>query len=173
MLPRVGGASAVRGVPAGRIERLRRPRVAARLAHGLDGGALLITAPAGSGKTTALAEALELRGGAVAWVRCSEHDRDAGQLVARLVGAVQASVPGLADALGDRLATATERVDAKLALRALRSEIERLLVDPLALVLDDAEHLEGSVEATRAVSDLLATRAPGLSSKRARASSPA
>jgi DNA-binding SARP family transcriptional activator len=117
---------------------------------------LLVIAPAGYGKTTALTEAVDLFAGNVAWFSCVDSDREAGRLLVHLVGAVRRAVPGAADVLGERLDGATQRVDVALATDLLQSELERLLVEPLVLVIDDAEHLAGSTEAQRIVADLLA-----------------
>ena len=51
----------------------------------------------------ALEDALAYRGGATAWVRCAELDRDPGRLLADLVHALARAVPGAADVLGERL----------------------------------------------------------------------
>ncbi len=124
------------------------------MAEALERGALVVVAPAGYGKTTALAEAVS--GGNVAWVSCSRADRDAGRLLVHLVGAVRRAVPGATDVLGERLDVATEPVDPRLAIEVLESELERLLVEPLIVVVDDVEHLAGSTEAEHVIAALLA-----------------
>ena len=144
------------------IGRVGRPALAGRLAQALDAAALLLVAPAGSGKTMALEEALELRGGAVAWVRCSESDRDAGRLLAHVVEALRAAAPGVADALGERLGAGMEPVDVLAATHALIGELDRLLVDPLTIAFDDAEHLDGAQAATGVLAALLAADVPRL-----------
>ena len=78
----------------------------------------------------------------------------AGRLLVHLVGSIRRAVPGAADVLGERLDVATEPVDLGLAVQALESELERLLVEPLVVVIDDAEHLAGAAEAERVVADL-------------------
>ena len=101
-----------------RVPPVDRPALDRRLAAALDRGPLMLVAPAGGGKTTALAAALEHRGGAVAWVSCEPADADPGRLLARIVGAVQAAAPGTADALAATLAGATERDPAPSPRRA-------------------------------------------------------
>src|SRR5205823_2281809 len=86
----------------------------------------LLVAGAGFGKTTALEEALSLRGGAAAWVRCSELDRDPGRLLADLVHALAGAAPGAADALGERLAGAPLQIDPAVASRELAGELDAL-----------------------------------------------
>ena len=144
------------------MDRISRPAVAARLARALDDGHLLLVAGAGFGKTMSLEDALALRGGAVAWVRCAELDRDPGRLLADLVGALASAAPGAADVLGERLAHAPLQIDAAVASRELARELERLLVDPLTIVIDDAEQLADSAEASAVVRDLFTIDAPAL-----------
>jgi ATP/maltotriose-dependent transcriptional regulator MalT/DNA-binding SARP family transcriptional activator len=126
------------------VDTIARPALAARLASALDRGALLLVAPAGAGKTVALVEALERRGGDVAWVRCAPADHDPGRFLVHVLDALRSAVSGLATVLGDRLGAAAVTVDVGLAVGELEAELARLLVDPLTLVIDDAEHLEGA-----------------------------
>jgi LuxR family transcriptional regulator, maltose regulon positive regulatory protein len=144
------------------MDRIPRPAVAARLARALDDGHLLLVAGAGFGKTMSLEDALALRGGAAAWVRCSELDRDPGRLLSDLVGTLASAAPGAADVLGERLAHAPLQIDAAVASRELSRELERLLVEPLTIVFDDAEQLAGSPEASAVVRDLLVTSTQAL-----------
>jgi DNA-binding SARP family transcriptional activator/tetratricopeptide (TPR) repeat protein len=144
------------------MDRIPRPALVARLAGALNEGHLLLVAGAGFGKTMALEDALAYRGGATAWVRCAELDRDPGGLLADLVHALAGAVPGAADVLGERLATAPLQIDAGLASRELTRELEGLLVDPLTIVIDDAEQLADAAEASAVVRDLLASATPAL-----------
>ncbi len=150
-------ASSSDGWTRGSVDGIPRPRLADRIAEALETGSLVIVAPAGYGKTTALAEAVGISGCDVAWLSCSESDRDPGRLLVHLVGSVRRAVPGAADVLGERLDIAKETVDPGLAVQALESELERLLVEPLVVVVDDAEHLAGSARAEQVVADLVAT----------------
>jgi DNA-binding SARP family transcriptional activator len=144
------------------MHRVARPALARRLASLLETGHLLLVAGAGWGKTTALEQCLEIRGGLSVWVRCSDFDRDPGRLLTDLIEALERRVPGAADVLADRLAAATGPVDQRLAARQLALELERLVVGPLTIVLDDCERLGEAVEAWTAVSPLLETGAPNL-----------
>ena len=70
-------------LPSGRAGAVPRPRLAARLSRGLAAKLTLVSAPAGFGKTTALAqwlaETTQAPGGpAVAWVSLDEHDDTPG-----------------------------------------------------------------------------------------------
>ena len=142
--------------------RLQRPALLRRLAAMLADGAVMLVAPAGGGKSTALQAALGRRGGAVAWVHCTAADADAARLLARVIAALRQAAPGVADALGETIAAATEPVFGGEAVQQLVGELERLLLDPLTIVVDDAEHLESSAAATALVSALIGAPAPEL-----------
>jgi ATP/maltotriose-dependent transcriptional regulator MalT len=166
-------------VPAERdVKRLERPLLAQRLAAAIDQGHVRLTAPAGAGKTWALEDALELHGGAVAWVRCTPADADPGRLVAKLVSAIPLAAPGAAGELPSILAGATEPIPALRAARALAAELARPdgpaagpednpFVEPaephagmLAIAVDDAHHL--TTEGLEILQALAAADAPGL-----------
>lgn len=135
--------------------RIARPALAARIAAALDAGSVLLVAPAGYGKTMAVEEAVALRGGPVAWVGCAEGDRDAGRVLLRIIDALGRAAPGVADVPAERMAAGTEPVDPVVVARDLREDLERLLVDPLVIVLDDAERLEDVPRAADVVGALL------------------
>jgi LuxR family transcriptional regulator, maltose regulon positive regulatory protein len=134
---------------------LERPGLRMGIRSALDTGSLLLIADAGFGKTTALQDALS-DGTDVAWVRCRDAGGDAGRLLGLVVEAIRGALPGAVDVLAERLAAASEPVDPERAAAALESELARLLVDPLVLVVDDAEALEGSQPALAVVARLIA-----------------
>ena len=136
--------------------RIARPALAERLNRALDAGSLLLVAGAGSGKTSALEEALAGRRALAAWTRCAPADSDAGRLLRRVVQAISETAPGAVDLLAERLALAQERVDARALTEELVTELDRLLLEQLVIVLDDAEHLSGA--ALGVVDDLLTAR---------------
>ena len=136
---------------------IARPAIARRLSAALDSGSLLLMAPAGSGKTMALEEALAGRPGDVARLRCTALDRHAGRLLDRIVEALRQTVPGAADVLAEMLAAAFGAVSPEGVVRELVAELERLLIDPLTLVFDDAEHLADDHPAAAVVGELVAS----------------
>jgi ATP/maltotriose-dependent transcriptional regulator MalT/DNA-binding SARP family transcriptional activator len=138
-------------------QRIPRPDVTRRVRGALERGPVLMLAEAGSGKTLALEEAL---GGwwTAAWVRCGETDRDPGHLMGSVLVAVRRAVPGAVDVLAERLTAGVGAVDPLPALRDLAAELESLLVEPLVVVLDDAERLHGSTGAVALVAELLGAR---------------
>ncbi len=140
--------------------RIERPALTQRLADALDRGSVVLVADAGFGKTTALEQALGLRGGPAVWLHSARSDRDPGRLVGRLVDAIRRELPGTTEDYAERLAAALEPVDAEAVARSLVEDLEQLLVEPLVIVVDDAERLEGSPAAT--IVDVLLQRSGGL-----------
>jgi ATP/maltotriose-dependent transcriptional regulator MalT len=132
-----------------------RPSLRGRLTAALDRGSVLIVAGAGYGKTTVLEQTLAGRDRLKAWVSCASFGGDAGLLLLALIERVRRTVPGSVDVLVERLETTRQRVDVVSLARLLRTELEQLLVEPLVLVLDDGEELEGSAEAVELVDVLL------------------
>lgn len=122
--------------------RIERAELTRRLELGLDQGSVILLADAGFGKTTALEQALTLRGDTVVWLRAAHADRDPGRLVARLVERLRARLPGVAEDHADRLARAIEPLDVQAVAEDLVEELERLLVEPLIVAVDDAEQLD-------------------------------
>jgi LuxR family transcriptional regulator, maltose regulon positive regulatory protein len=107
---------------------------------------VILTAGPGYGKTTLLEQALSSQSTPAAWVGCSPTERSAGSFLMRILRAIARVAPGASDALSERLAAAPEQVDPLAATRELLAEFPRLLVEPLCLVIDDAEHLDGAEE---------------------------
>jgi DNA-binding SARP family transcriptional activator len=142
--------------------QIDRSALVARLSAVLDRGHLFLIAPAGFGKTIALEQTLAARGGDIARVRCTAADRHAGRLLDHLIGALRSAAPGTADVLGDTLALAFGPVDPSTAADQLVAEIERLVIDPLTIAFDDAEHLAEDPAAADIVGALLASDSEAL-----------
>ena len=116
---------------------------------------LLVVAGAGFGKTTALEAAVQRSGLTGAWVRCAEGD-DAGTLMTRILAALERAMPGAVDVLGERLVVPGQRVDPRALAAQVSGGLAELLVEPLVLVLDDAENVRASPAACALVAELLA-----------------
>ena len=90
--------------PARRSQLVARPRLADQLDTTLDEShrLTLVSAPAGFGKTTLLAEWLSAvpAGRSVAWLSLDQRDNDPALFWAYLIAALQTAAPGVgADAL--------------------------------------------------------------------------
>jgi ATP/maltotriose-dependent transcriptional regulator MalT/DNA-binding SARP family transcriptional activator len=142
---------------------IARPRLARTLVDGIEAGSVVLVAGPGYGKTLALEEALQLAGRRSLWISCGDSGGEAARLLLGVVEGLRNTVPGLADVVGDRLAAGVEPVDVRSASAALLPELERLLVEPLVIVFDDAEELEGADGSLAFVDQLLALRAGPLS----------
>ena len=145
------------------LPRIPRPALARRLADGLDAGSVFLVAGAGYGKTMALEEAIALANRRAVWLPCGESGGEAGRLLIGAVKELRGAAPGLADVVGDRLAAGMEPVDVRAATNALLAELERLLVEPLVIVFDDAEELEDADAALALIDQLLSVRAAPVS----------
>jgi DNA-binding SARP family transcriptional activator len=123
----------------------------------------MLVAGAGYGKTTALEEAIELAERRSVWVACGGTGCEAGRVLLEAVEGLRGSMPGLADVMADRLTAGVESVDVRSATGALLAELERLLVEPLVMVFDDAEEFEGAETCLALLDQLLNFRAAPLS----------
>src|SRR5262249_53527219 len=81
--------------PLPRAHLVRRPQLTARLTQGLAGPLTLISAPAGFGKTTLLAQWLAESGTPAAWLSLDAEENDPARFLTYLVAAVQAIAPNI------------------------------------------------------------------------------
>jgi ATP/maltotriose-dependent transcriptional regulator MalT len=143
----------------GTAARITREELEGRLAGAIRGGSLLVVAGAGFGKTTAIEAAIQRSGLVGAWVRCGEGDDD-GTLMARILAALRRAMPGAVDVLGERLVMPGQRVDPSALAAQVSGALAELLVEPLALVIDDAEHARATPAACALLAELLAAEGP-------------
>lgn len=132
-----------------------RPRVTAALGGAArDRAVLVVAAPAGSGKTTAVAQLVHDRSGPAGWLTLGEADSSPGRLVAYLAAAAEAIDPALAAStlglLGDGLSA--DDCAATLA---------ESLPAGSTLVIDDVHHVEVRAPALRVLRALIDALAPG------------
>ena len=137
--------------------RIARPAVAEAVAAELARTSLVLVADAGFGKTTALQDGLAAGDLRAAWVACERAHREPGRLLAAVIDALRAAVPGVADVLHERLAGGLAAEAVAALAREAAVECDRLLADPLVLVLDDAEVLAGAPALDDVVAQLLVT----------------
>src|SRR5437868_5159603 len=84
-------------IPRRRHGLVPRPRLNERLKRGAEAKLLLISAPAGFGKTTLLAEWLgaPVHGPAAAWLSLDQNDNDPASFWTYLIVALQSAAPAL------------------------------------------------------------------------------
>ena len=129
--------------PQAASDSLCRPQVLEALAGHPNARLVLFSAPAGSGKTTALvalAQARQARGSAVAWFSLASEDDDPARFFAQLIETLSAAIPGLGqDALG--YLQNTMRVPVAAVMESLLVDLAHVQ-QPLLLVLDDLHLLQ-------------------------------
>ncbi len=121
------------GIPSVRAGLVPRPDLVERLAMGR--GLTLVSAPAGFGKTTLIAEWLQHAGLPVAWLSLDDEDDDPTQFWRYAVAALRSARTGLGEAVLAAL-QAPRPPSLEPLLAALINDLG-IGSDPLILVLDD------------------------------------
>lgn len=128
--------------PAPRRGTIHRLLLQGRLSAALESPAVILSAPAGYGKSTVLAQLAGRDERALAWLTLEPADDDAANLVTGVAAALDRTVP-IDDALRDALragpAALVPRALPRLARALMRRE------DPVLVVLDGTEHLRSRV----------------------------
>ncbi|MEZ5382515.1 MAG: LuxR C-terminal-related transcriptional regulator [Microthrixaceae bacterium] len=136
---------------------LRRSRLTDALDASVDAGrgVVLVSAPAGSGKTTLVNGWLDTRNAGVGWLHVDEGDDDPSRFWAYVAAALADAVPGLPEAvrlsIGDGLDAAVGSVVNQIAERG----------DDIVLVIDDY-HLVTNDDVHRSVEQLISLRPANL-----------
>ena len=129
-------------VPRRRRSLVARPRLSDRLGRPEIPRLLLVSAPAGFGKTTLLTEwlaAARADGALVAWLSLDERDDDAATFWTYVVSAVRTAVPEVGAAALALLESPQSSTDAVLS--SLLNELQTV-PDDVVLVLDDYHVIE-------------------------------
>jgi LuxR family transcriptional regulator, maltose regulon positive regulatory protein len=136
-------------VPRERIDRL--------LAELIEGHPLVwVCATAGSGKTTAVTQALPRVGREVAWLTLDDTDAAAGRLVTYLEAALATQVPAARE-------VATRALAAKLSHTEATGLLAESVADtPLLFVIDELERIAEAPEALAVVAALVRYAPPSL-----------
>lgn len=127
-------------VPVTRAACVPRPRLHGLLERGVSGPLTLLSAPAGSGKTTLVANWLRASKLEVAWFSLDERDNDLARFLRYFVAAIARLHEGFGDALvSDPKAVSLE--DPFDLATDLINEVAQL-GEPLLVVLDDVHVLD-------------------------------
>ncbi|HEX8721714.1 MAG TPA: tetratricopeptide repeat protein, partial [Pyrinomonadaceae bacterium] len=137
---------------------LPRPRLVERLQQNLAHAVTLVTAPAGSGKTTLVADFIRTGAHPFVWYQLDRTDSDPLVFLGYVAHGIRQIVPGFGDATmsymqeaSKELAQAPER-----AVDVLLNEVLDRAEQQFILVLDDYHHLGAETPVHRVVDRLLA-----------------
>ena len=117
-----------------------RPHLAAHLQQGLEGKLILVSAPAGYGKTTLICEWLTACKQAIAWVSLDKGDNDPARFWAYILAALQSAFSTSGRTLPEVLLQDNLPIDEAL-ISLLINELDKL-GQPIILVLDDYHNIE-------------------------------
>lgn len=142
-------------MPATGVNVISRPRLAEALRRtAAERSVLVVTAPAGSGKTTAVVQLVQNRPGPAGWLTLGEAERTPGRLAAYLAAAAEAIDPALA-------ASTLRLLDDGLAPEDCAATLAERLPAGSTLVLDDVHQVEVRAAALRVLRALVDALAPG------------
>jgi len=128
--------------PLPRAHLVRRSHLMERLTEGAQGPLMLLSAPAGFGKTTLLAQWLAERGTRAAWLSLDAGERDPARFLTYLVAAVQTLVLNLGAEVV-RLLHSSQPPPIETLLTTLLNDLTAI-PDPFVLVLDDYHLVEAN-----------------------------
>lgn len=142
-------------------ELLPRPRLTDRLLANLSYPVTLVTANAGSGKTTLVADFLRTHKRQFVWYQLDHTDADPSVFLGYLGFGIKQQVPGFGDAMFSYLHEATGELaqHPERAVDVFLNEVLERVEQQLILVLDDYHHL-GSDTAVHVVLDRLLAYLP-------------
>ncbi|MDY6878346.1 MAG: LuxR C-terminal-related transcriptional regulator [Chloroflexota bacterium] len=126
-------------IPPVRSELVSRPRLIERLNAGLHRRLTLISAPAGSGKTTLVASCIANSGMPVAWLSLDKDDNLAGRFLSYLVAALQQAGNTIGSE-APQLVAASQQAPPEAVLTSLINELDSANTE-IALVLDDYQFI--------------------------------
>lgn len=130
-------------VPNRRPELLSRPRLLESLAALLDNKLILLSAPAGYGKTSLLIDLANHVNMPVCWLSLDLLDRDPQRFLAYLIASVAERFPGVGVTSRNRLSRSNSiEQDAEPILVMLTNEIYDQVEDDFLLILDDYHLLD-------------------------------
>jgi LuxR family maltose regulon positive regulatory protein len=140
--------------PRRRQDTIRRTRLHRALSDALESDVIVISAPAGYGKSTLAVDWLAELALPHAWLSLDRQDRDPHALVADLAAAVRTAFPDALDDFAERLEQAAGSEALALAgelAAAVQAEVDELFL----LVIDECDALEGATDAIQVLDELV------------------
>ncbi len=137
---------------------LARPRLTKRLLDNLARPVTLVTAPAGSGKTTLVADFLRAHEAKSVWYQLDSTDADPALFLGYIAYGIGRIVPGFGKETLAFLHSATDQLtqQPERAVDVFLNEVFERIEQQLVLVLDDYHHLGTETPVHRMVDRLLA-----------------
>ncbi|MEO1443031.1 MAG: AAA family ATPase, partial [Chloroflexota bacterium] len=129
-------------IPSPHPHPVERSRLLAKITRGAHGKITLISAPAGSGKTTLVSGWLHTSAQPAAWLSLDENDSDPARFLMYLIAALQGIAPEIEAGLLARLQS-PQPPPIETVLTALLNQLANV-VEPFVLVLDDYHVLDSS-----------------------------
>ncbi len=130
-------------VPNRRPELLSRPRLLEGLKSLLDNKLILLSAPAGYGKTSLLIDLANHVGMPVCWLSVDPLDRDPQRFIAYLIASLSERFPGVGATSRTRLSQLNSmEQDAESILVMLTNEIYDQIEEDFLLIIDDYHLLD-------------------------------
>ncbi len=150
-------------IPYLRVQLIQRQRLLERFQKGRDATLTLVSAPAGFGKTTSLAQWLRACSMPVAWLSLEPEDNEPVRFLSALIAALQRFHPLIGTTALSLLQTppAPSSPPTEMLLKQLTSDLHAHLSENVVLVLDDYQVLtDGSLH--QAVTALIEHAPPRL-----------
>ena len=130
-------------IPNRRPELLSRPRLLESLKSLLDNKLILLSAPAGYGKTSLLIDLVTHIEMPVCWLSVDPLDRDPQRFIAYLIASLSERFPGVGEASRTRLSRSNSiEQDAESILVMLTNEIYDRIEDDFLFIIDDYHLLD-------------------------------
>lgn len=143
-------------VPNRRPELLSRPRLLENLKALLDNKLILLSAPAGYGKTSLLIDLAHHADMPVCWLSLDLLDRDPQRFIAYLIASLSQRFPGIGTTSRARLSQLKSiEQDAEAILVLLTNEIYDQVEDDFLLIMDDYHLLDDEPVISRLVNRFL------------------
>ncbi|HEY0405352.1 MAG TPA: BTAD domain-containing putative transcriptional regulator [Pyrinomonadaceae bacterium] len=139
-------------------ELLSRPRLTERLLANLAHPVTLVTANAGSGKTTLVADFVRTHARSFVWYQLDHTDADPFVFLGYVTHGLRQAVPGFGEVTFSYLRQAADELarQPERAVDVLLNEVLESIDQQLILVLDDYHHLGAETAVHRVVDRLLA-----------------
>jgi LuxR family transcriptional regulator, maltose regulon positive regulatory protein len=130
--------------PRRRRDILARPRLYQYLADNLDRKLILVSAPAGYGKTSLLVDFAQAAGLPVCWYRVETADADPPAFFEYLLASLAQRYPGVGERTR-KMVNGDDKLDIEAVMGSLVNEIADGVAELFLLVLDDYHNLDDAV----------------------------